>query len=129
MSTNNSTLVSYNRNAVGIEVRFPKDRRLTQSELNEVKELKLSWHRKNHYYYTRFSEEKLEAIKKSFIGKETTLPKATATKEMVKLAAEKAASAPVKKPRTSKTAEAIEQMQAQINQLTQLLAAQQTTAK
>lgn len=77
-------VISWNKEQGGIELRIAKGRHLTESEKKELMDRKgLAFNWKGHgdpkyYWYTNFSDEKLELIKNSFIGKEgVELPKLT----------------------------------------------------
>lgn len=80
-NTTAAIVVRFNADKGGIELDIPQGRRLTTSEKAELKELGFSWHRKNGYYYSRYTEERMAAIKNSFL-KDSKFPAATQEKKV-----------------------------------------------
>ena len=93
-------VIRYNKEKGGIELILPDGRKLNQTELLTLKSLGFCWHKMQKYWYTRYSDEKMEVIRTSFLGREAQFPAVSETKQM---AAEKAAAA-AKKAETKKTA-------------------------
>lgn len=128
--------VKFNQEKGGIELAIPDGRRLSTAERNELRELGFSWHRKNGYYYTRYSEEKMAEIKQSFL-KDSKFPAATSEKKVAAAAQEleakrEAERAAKPKKETKKSAQAqrldaLEENMASIStMLAQLVGAMQT---
>lgn len=89
-TTKARVVLRYNKAKAGIELVIPDGRRLTAAELEVLRSLHFCWHKKEKYWYTKFSAEKMEVIKASFLGKEAQFPAVTETKLMQQMAAEKA---------------------------------------
>ena len=96
-------VIRYNKEKNGIELILPDGRKLNQTELLTLKSLGFCWHKMQKYWYTRYSDEKMEVIRTSFLGREAQFPAVSETKLMKQMAAEKAAAA-AKKAETKKTA-------------------------
>lgn len=96
-------VIRYNKEKGGIELILPDGRKLNQTELLTLKSLGFCWHKMQKYWYTRYSDEKMEVIRASFLGREAQFPAVSETKLMKQMAAEKAAAA-AKKAETKKTA-------------------------
>lgn len=89
-TTKARAVIRYNKAKAGIELVIPDGRRLTTAELEVLRSLSFCWHKKEKYWYTKYSDEKMEVIKASFLGKEAQFPAVTETKLMRQMAAEKA---------------------------------------
>lgn len=131
-------IIRFNKDAAGIELVIPSGRKLEQAELQVLRSLGFCWHRKNKYYYTRYTEEKMELIRASFLGKEAQFPAKTAEKVVKEMAAAKAkaeAEAPKKAraPRAGSQAARLEVLEGNMAKLTemfgQFLASQGATSK
>lgn len=103
-------IVRFNKAQAGIEVLIPDGRRLSGEEIEILKSIGFAWHRKNHYYYTKYTEEKMKLIKECFIGKDAQLPSKTETKVIAEMAAAAAQKAKEKKERPAKKETASERM-------------------
>ena len=121
-------VVRFNQDKGGIELDIPTGRRLTQSEKTELKELGFSWHRKNGYYYSRYTEERMAAIKNSFL-KEAKFPAAAQEKKVATQAealekerAAARAAKPKKETKASAQEKRIEELEASIASLSDLMA-------
>ena len=121
-------VVRFNQDKGGIELDIPTGRRLTQSEKTELKELGFSWHRKNGYYYSRYTEERMTAIKNSFL-KEAKFPAAAQEKKVATQAealekerAAARAAKPKKETKASAQEKRIEELEANIASLSDLMA-------
>lgn len=119
--------VRFNADKGGIELDIPQGRRLTTSEKAELKELGFSWHRKNGYYYSRYSEERMAAIKNSFL-KDSKFPAATQEKKVAAQAealekerAAARAAKPKKETKASAQEKRIENLEASIATLSSLM--------
>lgn len=124
--------VKFNQEKGGIELSIPDGRRLTSAERAELKELGFSWHRKNGYYYSRYTEERMAAIKKSFL-KDSKFPAAKEEKKVSEAAHELAeqraaaqAAKPKKEPKPSQSArlDALEDNMAKLTELLMQLTGQ-----
>lgn len=120
-------VVRFNQDKGGIELEIPTGRRLTQSEKTELKELGFSWHRKNGYYYSRYTEERMAAIKDSFL-KEAKFPAAAQEKKVATQAealekerAAARAAKPKKETKASAQEKRIENLEASIATLSSLM--------
>lgn len=139
-SENSKAVVRYNRAQGGIELV------LTGIQLDDADKAKIhelgigKWHKRDHYYYGEFTEEKIEAIRKSDFIKSlgATLPPKKADAEVSKTAkvkaeekAKKKASAPTKRASVDARLTALtEQMASMAQALTALTqAAAQKPAK
>jgi hypothetical protein len=121
-------VVRFNQDKGGIELDIPTGRRLTQSEKTELKELGFSWHRKNGYYYSRYTEDRMAAIKNSFL-KEAKFPAAAQEKKVATQAealekerAAARAAKPKKETKASAQEKRIEELEASIKGLNDLMA-------
>ena len=104
-------IVRFNKAQAGIEVVIPDGRRLSGEEIEILKSMGFAWHRKNHYYYTKYTDEKMKLIKECFIGKDAQLPSKTETKVIAEMAAAAAAQrAKEKKERPAKKETSVERM-------------------
>ena len=126
-NANEVITIRFNQEKGGIELAIPDGRRLTPSEKDELKTLGFSWHRKNGYYYTRYTEERMKAIKKSFL-KDSKFPAAASEKKLSAAASEleaQRAAARASKPKRETKASAqekrIEELEASIATLSSLM--------
>lgn len=104
-TTKARAVIRYNKAKAGIELVIPDGRRLTTAELEVLRSLSFCWHKREKYWYTKYSDEKMEVIKASFLGKEAQFPAVTETKLMRQMAAEKASAtraAKERKPQSKK---------------------------
>lgn len=121
--------IRFNKDRAGIELIIPDGRRLTADELNILKEIGFKWHKKSHYWYTVYSDDKMKLIKETFLGKEAQFPAQTETKIIRQMAAERAereaqakASKPKKAKKLTKTEE-FDNLEQKVNQLYELISA------
>lgn len=126
-NTNAVITIKFNQEKGGIELSIPDGRRLTAAERQELKELGFSWHRKNGYYYCRYTEERMAAIKKSFL-KDSKFPAAKEEKKVSESAHELAeqraaaqAAKPKKEPKKSAQAARLDALEDNMAKLTELL--------
>ena len=134
---NARAVIRYNKDRAGIELVLPDGRRLTSEELGILKSVGFKWHKKSKYWYTVYSDEKLELIKSTFLGKEAQFPAVTEQKIIRQMAAERAAREAKKKeskPKTEKSSktessrmDALEQQMAQLAQMMEALVKQQAS--
>lgn len=125
-NANEVITIRFNQEKGGIELAIPDGRRLTPSEKDELKTLGFSWHRKNGYYYTRYTEERMKAIKKSFL-KDSKFPAAASEKKLLAAASEleaQRAAARASEPKRAKASaqeKRIEELEASIATLSSLM--------
>lgn len=134
---NARAVIRYNKDKAGIELVLPDGRRLTTEELTTLKSIGFKWHKKSKYWYTVYSDEKLELIKATCLGKEAQFPAVTEQKVIRQMAAERAVREEKKKeskPKAGKSSktessrmDALEQQMAQLAQMMEALVQQQTS--
>lgn len=134
---NARAVIRYNKDKAGIELVIPDGRRLTTEELTTLKSIGFKWHKKSKYWYTVYSDEKLELIKATCLGKEAQFPAVTEQKVIRQMAAERAVREEKKKeskPKAGKSSktessrmDALEQQMAQLAQMMEALVQQQTS--
>ena len=83
-----TAIIKFNKEVNGIELIIPDGRHLSSDELEILRSLGFCWHRKKLLWYTRYTDEKYELIKASFLGKESQFPAKTEQKVMKEIAAQ-----------------------------------------
>lgn len=114
-------IIRFNKEQGGIELEFGKGVKLGEAEMNTLKEHGFTWHRKNHYWYSRYTAERIDWVRKTFKDEAKALTK-TVEKSVAETAAKKAAEAPKRAPKKKSASDEIAELREQIAALTKMLA-------
>lgn len=115
-------IFSFNTDHCGIEFRVTDGRRLSNDETAILKSLGFAWHKKNHYYYTKYTDDKYELIKACCLAKDSQFPAKTKDKVMSEMAKSIALSKPKKEPKPKSTqAQQIADLTAQVAELSKVI--------